>query len=147
MTSVQWTSTSLAAPAASFTFHDNWLLSRSARGQGTCLHVSHPSAFLKEHLQKRTILAHKLTAEGQHTLPVTALPGPGSRATSGAGAGTCPWPGPGVAPRPWRRFGPGHDRSLHLWGKKPAKKQLGSCVRILRNGRKKKYKSTKADYL
>lgn len=52
MMSVQWSSVSLAAPAASFAFHDNWLLSPSAWGQGMCLHLLSPSAFLKEHFQK-----------------------------------------------------------------------------------------------
>lgn len=52
MMSVKWTSMSLAAPVASFAFHDNWLLSQSTWGQGMYLHVLNPSAFLKEHLQK-----------------------------------------------------------------------------------------------
>lgn len=54
--------------------------------------ISNPSA---EHLQKEdysNTQAHyrqQNVLERQQTLPVTALPGPGSRATSGAGGGTC----------------------------------------------------------
>lgn len=114
----------MAAPAASFSFHDNRLcpVSVSERSGDVCPRGNRPHQILLRSPGSSRTQAR--VWEWRKTLPVMALPGSGSRATSGAGGGTWPGPGPGAAPRPRGGFRSGHDWKLHPWNYQKAVGQL-----------------------